>query len=116
MEYQIKDVKTTNHNVDSRLKLETYLARFSKKDKWIKLTGLIIGDETYTYTYFGDSISSIKFRKNEIAFIVKSEDLEDAYQFSGVSNLYSPCESLLTLIKNELGIFPKGLKITLEIK
>jgi len=110
-----KNVKTTYLNLDSRITIETYEFKTEHSKKWIKMSDFKIGEESYSKCYFGDSIDSIKIRKDEICFIVKSEDLESYEEMDSNYALYRPTSNLINEIRNILGIFIKGLKITVEI-
>ena len=115
MNCQTKNHKTTYLNLNRQISIESHLFRFYSNQDYIKSSTLNIAGEAYSLSYFGEAINEIKFRKNQIVLILKSESLEEFYTNSDNLCLSNPISNLLGEIRSKLGIFIKGLKIVVEI-
>lgn len=113
-DYETRNVRQICHNIDNRLVIEKYEYRFSAKtNAWTNSYCFKICDESYSNSYFGDSIVDIKFRKDTIVFTIDSATLNE-YGTDNNYGLYRPVSNLIEELINKLGKVPKGLKITIE--
>jgi len=114
-QYETRNERTVPHNLDGRISLRIHECRFRPGDKWKRSQSLQIGEEGYATAFFGDALNDVKFRKNEIVFVLPHENIE-RYGDSDDWGLYRPVLNVLKDIKRFLGDVPKGLKITVEVK
>ena len=96
--FETRNTTFVGLNLDERIGLEKYQYRFGKKG-WTNSQTFVIGDERYATSYFGDSISKIVLRKNEIAFIVPHGNLAEYKNSGDYYALYSPVGVLISEIE-----------------
>lgn len=118
MPYETRNNVKKCLDIDPRIYIECHEWKDSDdpRGKWVKAQkSLYIGDQCYSLSYFGDALTDMKVKKQEIVFITTQTILQDNGESDGDLSLYNPTVSLVREIKHILGSIPK-LKITLEIQ